>query len=307
MYRTIIRTRYRVSDDPAEWGLLGLFVWGYCAANLALRHRARFGAAAIMDGYFRAKDGPAGAALGGKPALEDANSPLTIARSLRPGTAPIQEPRTPVAAKCAASTPPKTAKRQPRRPCQLVNSGLGAFQFRRVIATPSNIGGHTPHQPGPTATHDVVAGGYRRPLPAGHGDQAVSAFVGRFRLGLSFGFGDGQIDYEAKRLGDVCGCGHNLRRPHDRRDGDENALYILERDPDIGRSPRIQHIRHWGRANRDQRGEAGEHVLARRQRAAFDGYRSHLGEGGEDGGFFGHLACPYRSGTARSATTVVAG
>jgi hypothetical protein len=39
-------------------------------------------------------------------------------------------------------------------------------------------------------------------------------------------------------------------------------------------------------------------VLARRQRAAFDGYRSHLGKGGEDGGFFGHLACPYRSGTA---------
>jgi hypothetical protein len=33
-------------------------------------------------------------------------------------------------------------------------------------------------------------------------------------------------------------------------------------------------------------------MLARRQRAAFDGYRSHLGEGGEDGGFFGHLAVP---------------
>jgi S-formylglutathione hydrolase FrmB len=86
---TIIRARYRVSTDPAEWGLLGYSSGGYCAANLALRHRAKFGAAAVLDGYFRAKDGPAGAALGGKPALEDANSPLTIARSLRPDTAPM--------------------------------------------------------------------------------------------------------------------------------------------------------------------------------------------------------------------------
>jgi S-formylglutathione hydrolase FrmB len=87
--RTIIRARYRVSTDPAEWGLLGYSSGGYCAANLALRHRAMFGAAAILDGYFRAKDGPAGTALGGKPALENANSPLTIARSLRPDTAPM--------------------------------------------------------------------------------------------------------------------------------------------------------------------------------------------------------------------------
>jgi poly(3-hydroxybutyrate) depolymerase len=44
---TIIRARYRVSTDPAEWGLLGYSSGGYCAANLGLRHRARFGAAAI--------------------------------------------------------------------------------------------------------------------------------------------------------------------------------------------------------------------------------------------------------------------
>jgi pimeloyl-ACP methyl ester carboxylesterase len=86
---TIIRARYRVSTDPAEWGLLGFSSGGYCAANLALRHRASFGAAAVLDGYFRAKDGPAAIALGGNPALENANSPLTIARSLRPGTAPM--------------------------------------------------------------------------------------------------------------------------------------------------------------------------------------------------------------------------
>jgi S-formylglutathione hydrolase FrmB len=86
---TFVRTHYRVSTDPAEWGLLGYSSGGYCAANLALRHRARFGAAASLDGYFRAQDGPAATALGGNRALENANSPLTIARSLRPGTAPM--------------------------------------------------------------------------------------------------------------------------------------------------------------------------------------------------------------------------
>jgi S-formylglutathione hydrolase FrmB len=85
----VIRAHYRVSTDPAAWGLLGFSSGGYCAANLALRHRAAFGAAAVLDGYFRAQDGPAGTALGGNPALEAANSPLTIARSLRLGSAPM--------------------------------------------------------------------------------------------------------------------------------------------------------------------------------------------------------------------------
>lgn len=48
---------------------------GYCTANLALRHPSSHGAAAIINGYYRAAGGPAGAALGNNQSLEDANSP----------------------------------------------------------------------------------------------------------------------------------------------------------------------------------------------------------------------------------------
>jgi pimeloyl-ACP methyl ester carboxylesterase len=67
--------RYRVSHDPFEWGLAGYSSGGYRAANLALRHPGSFGAAAVINGYFRAADGPAGAALNNSPALEAAAVP----------------------------------------------------------------------------------------------------------------------------------------------------------------------------------------------------------------------------------------
>jgi len=54
---------YRVSRDAYEWGASGYSSGGYCSANLALRHRGSFGAAAIINGYFRAADGPAAGAL----------------------------------------------------------------------------------------------------------------------------------------------------------------------------------------------------------------------------------------------------
>ena len=78
-------------------GLLGFSSGGYCAANLALR------------------DGPAGSALGGNPALEAANSPLTIAFPLNAWPPliylpPIQEPRAAGTSECpAGSSHPKTA------------------------------------------------------------------------------------------------------------------------------------------------------------------------------------------------------
>jgi pimeloyl-ACP methyl ester carboxylesterase len=62
---------------------------GYCAANLALRHPSSFGAAAVINGYFRAADGPAAAALNRSPALEAANSPLYLAERLQPGNGPV--------------------------------------------------------------------------------------------------------------------------------------------------------------------------------------------------------------------------
>ena len=87
--RADVRARYRVSADPYEWGMAGYSSGGYCAADLALRHRTMFGAAAVLEGYFRAADGPAGVALRGGKTLEDANSPLFLAEKLQPASGPV--------------------------------------------------------------------------------------------------------------------------------------------------------------------------------------------------------------------------
>ena len=86
--RADVLAHYRVSHDPYEWGLAGYSSGGYCAANLALRHRGSYGAAAVIDGYFRAADGPAGGALNNSQSLEAANSPLYLAERLTAGQQP---------------------------------------------------------------------------------------------------------------------------------------------------------------------------------------------------------------------------
>jgi poly(3-hydroxybutyrate) depolymerase len=87
--RADVLARYRVSQDPYQWGVAGFSSGGYCAANLALRHRGSFGAAAAIEGYFRAADGPAAAALNNSVPLETANSPLYLAERLTPGGGPL--------------------------------------------------------------------------------------------------------------------------------------------------------------------------------------------------------------------------
>jgi enterochelin esterase-like enzyme len=87
--RTAIEARFRVSRAPAEWGIAGYSSGGYCAANLAMRHRSYFGAAGIMDGYFRPQDGPAAAALHNNPAAEAANDPIRLAAALPAGASPL--------------------------------------------------------------------------------------------------------------------------------------------------------------------------------------------------------------------------
>src|SRR3984885_2432449 len=87
--RADVLARYQVSQDPYEWGVAGYSSGGYCAANLALRHPGSFGAAAVIEGYFRAADGPAGAALNNNEPLETANSPLYLAERLTPGSGPV--------------------------------------------------------------------------------------------------------------------------------------------------------------------------------------------------------------------------
>ncbi|MGI8761824.1 MAG: hypothetical protein ACR2LF_11145 [Jatrophihabitantaceae bacterium] len=87
--RTDVLVHFRVSPDPAQWGVGGYSSGGYCAANLALRHRVSFGAAAVLDGYYRAQDGPAAAALGNNRRAWADNSPLELAARLAPGSAPV--------------------------------------------------------------------------------------------------------------------------------------------------------------------------------------------------------------------------
>ena len=87
--RTDVYAHYRVSHDPYEWGLSGYSSGGYCAANLALRHPSSYGAAAVINGYFRAADGPAGGALNNSQTLEAANSPLYLAERLTPDSSPV--------------------------------------------------------------------------------------------------------------------------------------------------------------------------------------------------------------------------
>jgi poly(3-hydroxybutyrate) depolymerase len=87
--RNDVLARYRVSADPYEWGAGGYSSGGYCAANLALRHRTSFGAAAVIEGYFQAADGPAADALNRSATLEAANSPLPLAEKLTPNSGPV--------------------------------------------------------------------------------------------------------------------------------------------------------------------------------------------------------------------------
>jgi enterochelin esterase-like enzyme len=84
-----VTKQFRVTQDSAQWGIAGYSSGGYCAANLALRHRGSYGAVGVMDGYYRAADGPAGAALGHDRIAIEQNSPLTVAARLPPGIEPM--------------------------------------------------------------------------------------------------------------------------------------------------------------------------------------------------------------------------
>ncbi|MEO9138781.1 MAG: alpha/beta hydrolase-fold protein [Jatrophihabitans sp.] len=87
--RTDVLAHFRVATDAASWGIAGYSSGGYAAANLSLRHPYDFGAAAMMDGYFRPKDGPAAQAAHGDAAIEAANDPLRAAAGLSADSHPL--------------------------------------------------------------------------------------------------------------------------------------------------------------------------------------------------------------------------
>jgi enterochelin esterase-like enzyme len=68
---------FRVLAPGPNWGIGGLSDGGYCAANLALRHRGSFGAVASMDGFYTvdADLDVLAAALGGDAEALTANDP----------------------------------------------------------------------------------------------------------------------------------------------------------------------------------------------------------------------------------------
>lgn len=88
-----VASRLRVERPGPAWGIAGFSEGGFCAANLALRHPDRYGAAASLSGYFepmrtnrvpRAID-----PFGGSRTLREANSPLKVlAKALPPAPLP---------------------------------------------------------------------------------------------------------------------------------------------------------------------------------------------------------------------------
>lgn len=81
-----LKSRYRVSSDPAKWTLAGLSSGGYGAANLVIRHPDVFHNAIVLSGDFEVKDewGDAQQVFGNDPANRAANSPTQHIRTLSP-------------------------------------------------------------------------------------------------------------------------------------------------------------------------------------------------------------------------------
>lgn len=75
--RQAVAGQFRTAPDPKQWNLAGYSTGGYCAANLLLRHRDQFGAAASIGGYFHPwPDSHTGDLFGGNEELRKANTPL---------------------------------------------------------------------------------------------------------------------------------------------------------------------------------------------------------------------------------------
>lgn len=81
----------RVQPPGPGWGVAGYSEGGFCAANMALRFRYRFGAAASLSGYFSPYANkllnPARVVspFGNNPKLRAANTPVDEVRALAPG------------------------------------------------------------------------------------------------------------------------------------------------------------------------------------------------------------------------------
>lgn len=84
-----LRRTLGLQTDARSWGLLGYSSGGYCAANLALRHRDTYHAAGVLDGYFSPEQGGFVQRLfAGDRAAELANDPMRAVLGPQPGPVP---------------------------------------------------------------------------------------------------------------------------------------------------------------------------------------------------------------------------
>lgn len=74
----------RVQPLGAHWGIAGYSEGGYCAANLALRHRRDFGVAGVMSGYFQPLREKGADPFHGDPKARLANDPMWLVANLPP-------------------------------------------------------------------------------------------------------------------------------------------------------------------------------------------------------------------------------
>jgi enterochelin esterase-like enzyme len=87
----VIARLLRVQSPGDAWGVAGYSEGGFCAANMALRYRYRYGFAASISGYFRPYDNNLGNPnrlvdpFGGSRLLRAQNTPIDEVRALAPG------------------------------------------------------------------------------------------------------------------------------------------------------------------------------------------------------------------------------
>jgi enterochelin esterase-like enzyme len=86
---TVIAHMLRVLPPGLGWGVAGYSEGGFCAANMALQYRYRFGAAASISGYFRPYRNKLATGLvspfGNDKALSAKNTPIDEVRTLGAG------------------------------------------------------------------------------------------------------------------------------------------------------------------------------------------------------------------------------
>jgi enterochelin esterase-like enzyme len=86
---TVVSHMLRVEPPGSGWGVAGYSEGGFCAANMALRFRYRYGAAASISGYFIPYDNKLATGtvspFGNNKALREQNTPVDELRALGPG------------------------------------------------------------------------------------------------------------------------------------------------------------------------------------------------------------------------------